>query len=112
MSGRSPWPCARPSLGRLGDRLNPRAQGAVPTAGSLGDVCVVVRIPSVESKRDRIEAARREDVCPQCGKPLEGTLRIGTGSLADGNFCDLGCYGDFYDDVYREMIAGFVPSQN
>jgi hypothetical protein len=45
-------------------------------------------------KQARIEDARRRGVCPSCGEPLAGR-RVGTGSLADGEFCSLGCLSQF-----------------
>jgi hypothetical protein len=45
-------------------------------------------------KQARIEDARQRGVCPNCGKPL-GDRRVGTGSLAEGEFCSLGCLSRF-----------------
>lgn len=49
-------------------------------------------------KRDQIADARRRGICPNCGEQL-GSERVGTGSLADGVFCSLGCLTkfDFYE---------------
>jgi ribosomal protein L37AE/L43A len=51
-------------------------------------------------KRQRIEDARRRDVCPECEKPL--TDRVGTGALADGVFCSLECQAKFHHDYFEE----------
>jgi hypothetical protein len=45
-------------------------------------------------KQDRIEDARRRGVCPNCGAAL-GSERVGSGSVADGVFCSLGCLSEF-----------------
>jgi hypothetical protein len=46
------------------------------------------------NKQARIEDARRRGVCPNCGEPL-GSKRVGSGSLAEGEFCSLGCLSQF-----------------
>jgi hypothetical protein len=54
-------------------------------------------------KQARIEGARRRGVCPNCGEPL-GSRRVGTGSLADGEFCSLGCLSQFDFDGGEEHV--------
>jgi len=65
---------------------------------ALGASCAVL---DEEQKRRRIEAAREHEVCPNCGKALDEE-RVGSGRLADGVFCSLGCLAAFHDDYYTE----------
>ena len=48
-------------------------------------------------KREVAATARRLGVCPACGRTLDGP-GYGTGRIADGNFCSLGCVADFWYD--------------
>jgi ribosomal protein L37AE/L43A len=61
-------------------------------------------------KRQRIEDARRRDVCPECEKPL--TDRVGTGTLADGVFCSLECQAKFHHDYFEERRDLGIPTDN
>jgi hypothetical protein len=70
----------------------------------------------VDSKQQRIAEAAREESCPQCGRPLGRTPeeghRIGSGRLADGVFCSLGCFAEFHADYLEERIEQGTPSRN
>lgn len=56
-------------------------------------------------KQAQIADARRRGVCPNCGEPL-GSERVGTGSLADGTFCSLGCLSRFDFKEAGEHVDG------
>jgi hypothetical protein len=62
-------------------------------------------------KRARIAAARGNDVCPNCGKPL-GANRVGSGSYADGVFCSLEYLSTFHADYLEERRDYGNPSSN
>jgi hypothetical protein len=37
-----------------------------------------------------------KNICPNCGKVIPERDRIGSGRKADGAFCSLDCYAEFY----------------
>lgn len=49
----------------------------------------------VPVRRDAVAVALRLGVCPACGRELTPTDRYGSGRLADGIFCSLGCYAGY-----------------
>jgi hypothetical protein len=56
-------------------------------------------------RQAQIEDACRRGVCPNCGEPL-GNRQVGTGSLAEGVFCSLGCLSQFDFDGGEEHVDG------
>lgn len=60
-------------------------------------------------QRERVEEARRLDVCPQCGVQLTEKNRVGSGSFADGVFCSLECLTTFHAGYFekRKDEGGF-----
>ena len=36
------------------------------------------------------------NVCPNCGQFIQEGTRVGSGHKADGGFCSLNCYAEFY----------------
>lgn len=66
-----------------------------------------------QDKERRIAAARQDETCPECGKPLpSGGERVGSGALADGVFCSLDCQAAFHEDYYRERARASNPPHN
>lgn len=35
-------------------------------------------------------------ICPFCGKTIPEGKAVGSGTVAKGRFCSLGCYADYY----------------
>jgi hypothetical protein len=62
-------------------------------------------------RADLIRRAAQDGVCPQCGVALDNN-RVGSGRLADGVFCSLGCMTTFHEDYYRERLDFGLPSDN
>lgn len=48
-----------------------------------------------EQRRHAAHLARLLGVCPACGRAMDGP-GYGSGSTADGNFCSLACYADYW----------------
>ena len=46
-------------------------------------------------ERELLALALEEGYCPACGKPLTAP-GYGSGSLSDGLFCSLRCFGDYW----------------
>ena len=36
------------------------------------------------------------NICPNCGQFIQEGMRVGSGHKADGGFCSLNCYAEFY----------------
>jgi hypothetical protein len=63
-------------------------------------------------QRASIRDAAERNVCPRCGKPLEREERIGSGRVADGVFCSLGCYAEFHSEHLLERQQLGTPNPN
>jgi hypothetical protein len=61
--------------------------------------------------RKTIETAREREICPNCGKVL-GHDRVGSGRLADGVSCSLGCQATFHEDYYAKRRDWGSPGVN
>lgn len=66
-----------------------------------------------QDKQQLIADALRAEKCPECGRRLPPAAeRVGSGALADGVFCGLGCQAAFHKEYFRERARASDPSQN
>jgi hypothetical protein len=48
------------------------------------------------AEKDYLKECLDKQVCPRCGKSIQEGTGIGSGKIAEGLFCSLGCYGEYY----------------
>jgi hypothetical protein len=53
------------------------------------------------SERMYLARAWEDGVCPRCGKKVTAKDRVGSGRRADGGFCSLQCYAEYYQAEIR-----------
>ena len=49
-----------------------------------------------ESEQDYLLELWAKNICPNCGKDIPEGKRVGSGKKADGGFCSLTCYAEYY----------------
>lgn len=65
------------------------------------------------SDEGTIDSARERGVCPHCESRVEPGTGVGSGRRADGLFCSLKCFAEFYDDyITRQSDQARQPRNN
>ena len=49
-----------------------------------------------ESEKDYLKGCLDKKVCPKCGKSIQEGRGVGSGKIAEGLFCGLDCFGEYY----------------